>query len=63
MPILSVPCVIIKTTIHVKSSKNNMDKSKKIIWKNRGETKDVEDDDMQFPQNNNAVNVAIMTLH
>lgn len=34
MPILSVPCIIIKTTIHVKSSENNMDKSKKIIWKN-----------------------------
>ncbi len=39
-----------------------MDKNKNIIWKNRGERKDVkEDDNMQFLQNN-AANIAIMML-
>lgn len=39
-----------------------MDKNKNIIWKNRGERKDVkEDDNMQFLQNN-AANSAIMML-
>lgn len=38
-----------------------MDKNKNIIWKNRGERKDVKEDNMQFLQNN-AANIAIMML-
>lgn len=48
----------------MKSSENNMDKSEKIIWKNRGERKDVkEGNNMHFFHNNNTANNAIMTLY
>lgn len=42
--VLPFPCLITKTTIHVKSPENNVDKREKIIWKNRRERKDVKKD-------------------